>query len=65
MTKQELQQLANEIIAYRAKHNIGAVKFAELCRVTPQTMYSIENCTQSPSKLTLAKITEVLNSDKD
>lgn len=55
--------LGMKILEYRAKHNISAATFAGLCRVTPQTIYSIENNTQHPSKLTRMKIEKVLKED--
>lgn len=55
--------LGMRILEYRAKYNISAATFAGLCKVTPQTIYSIENNTQRPSKLTRMKIEKVLKED--
>lgn len=56
--------LGMRILEYRAEHNISAITFAGMARVTPQTIYNIENNTQSPSKLTRLKVEKVLNEKK-
>ena len=56
--------LGMRILEYRAEHNISAITFAGMAHVTPQTIYSIENNTQSPSKLTRCKIEKILNEKK-
>lgn len=48
--------IANKMLEYRAKHNLSQSKFAELCGITTQTVNSIENGIQTPSKLTETKI---------
>ena len=60
MNKQELKALSEKILTYRAKHNLSAEKFAELCNLTMPTIYNIENCKQAPSKMTLRKILNVI-----
>ena len=60
MDRDELKQLSKKILRYRAKHNLSAEKFAELCKLTLPTVYNIENCKQSPSKMTLQKILNVI-----
>lgn len=62
MKKEELRQLSEQILTYRAKHNLSAEKFAELCNLTMPTIYNIENCKQAPSKMTLRKILNVVES---
>ena len=60
MSETELKKLSKKILRYRAKHNLSAEKFAELCRLTMPTIYNIENCKQRPSKMTLSKILNVI-----
>lgn len=55
-----MESLADRILAYRAKHDISAKDFAALCKLSTQTVYSIENGWQHPSKLTRLKIENVL-----
>ena len=57
--------LVQEIMVYRAKHRISQKVFAEKCGVSLQTICSIETGTQSPSRLTEAKIRLVLDADKE
>ena len=56
--------LQEEMILYRAKHNISQTELAERCGVTLQTINSIENGKQNPSKLTLAKIKNVVENEE-
>lgn len=56
--------LAEKIVRYRAEHDMSQGQFAEKCKLSLQTVNSIENGTQSPSKLTVAKIDLVLNEEK-
>lgn len=56
--------LQEEMILYRAKHNISQTELAERCGVTLQTINSIENGKQNPSKLTLAKIKNVVETEE-
>lgn len=60
-----MKTLAERILEYRAKHNISAKKFAEKCKLSLQTVYSIENGVQTPSKITRLKIENVLNKKED
>ena len=59
----ELDVLRVKILDYRAKHNISQHKFAELCKVTPQTVCNIENGVQEPSKLTKQKILNLIEKE--
>ena len=58
-----MKTLAERILEYRAKHDISAKEFATMCKLSLQTIYSIENNTQHPSKLTRMKIEKVLKED--
>jgi len=53
------------ILAYRATHCISQVEFARLVGVSAQTIHSLENGYQRPSKLTMAKILLVLNDRRE
>lgn len=56
--------LQDEMVQYRAKHKISQTEFAERVGVTLQTINSIENGHQTPSKVTEAKIRLVLGADR-
>ena len=53
-------KLSQEILKYRAVHNISQQEMASRCRVTKQTIFNIEHEIQEPTKLTCAKIKMVL-----
>lgn len=53
-------KLINDVIYFRASHNLSQGKLAKLCKVSTQTIYSIENGLQTPSKMTEAKIRLVI-----
>ena len=57
-----MTELAKRIIRYRAIKNISQGEMARRCFVTKQTIWAIENGRQQPTKLTEAKIEEVLSS---
>ena len=63
MNNEELKALSEQILTYRAKHNLSGVKFAEKCNISLQTLYAVENCKQKPSKFTLSKILNVIDSE--
>ena len=58
-----MKTLAERILEYRAKHNISAREFAKMCKLSLQTIYSIENGVQTPSKITRSKIENVLKEE--
>lgn len=58
-----MKTLAERILEYRAKHNISAREFAKMCKLSLQTIYSIENGVQVPSKITRLKIENVLKEE--
>jgi DNA-binding XRE family transcriptional regulator len=53
--------LQERMIQYRAKERISQTELAERCGVSYQTINSVENGTQDPSKVTQAKIELVIN----
>lgn len=55
--------LSERMIAYRAKENISQTEMAKRCGVTLQTINTIETGVQSPSKLTLAKIENLIGKE--
>lgn len=55
------KNFCEKIISYRAKHNLSGKEFAEMCKITVQTLYNVENGIQSPSKLTVRKIINAMN----
>ena len=52
--------LQEEMIQYRAKERISQTELARRCGITVQTINSVENGTQTPSKVTEAKIRLVI-----
>lgn len=60
-----MEDLAKRILAYRAKHNISAREFAKMCKLSLQTVYSIENGIQTPSKITRLKIEHVFSEGEE
>lgn len=56
-------KLSERMVIYRAKQNISQSELARRCGVTPQTINSVENETQEPSKLTVAKIELVIGKE--
>ncbi len=59
----KFNDLAKRMLEYRAKNHISAKEFAKLCGISLQTVYSIENGHQNPSKTTVIKIEEVMKTD--
>lgn len=57
-----LQEL---MLAYRAKHRLSQEKLAHLCGISLQTVNSVENGLQNPSKLTEQKIRLVVEEEKE
>lgn len=55
--------LQDRMIEYRAKERINQAELARRCGLSTQTIYSIENDTQSPSKVTVAKIELVIGKE--
>lgn len=54
--------LAEQMVQYRARERISQRELAQRCGVSSQTINSLENETQTPSRVTLAKIKLVLDS---
>lgn len=55
--------LQERMIEYRAKERINQGELAERCGLSKQTINSIENGTQDPSKVTIAKIELVVGKE--
>lgn len=58
MTLQEL------MIQYRAKNGLSQEKLARLCNLSTQTINSVENGLQKPSRLTEEKIRLVVKGEE-
>ena len=56
--------LAEKMIFYRARERINQAELARRCGVSLQTINSIENELQSPSKVTEAKIRLVIEDEE-
>jgi transcriptional regulator with XRE-family HTH domain len=56
--------LAERIVDYRARHDLSQGEFAKLCRLSFMTIWGIENGKSTPTKLTLAKIEQILNKEE-
>ena len=57
--------LADRLVMYRAKYRLTQKELAERCGVSAQTIHSIENGYQKPTKVTLAKILMVVGGEKN
>lgn len=57
--------LQDRMINYRAKERLNQQELADKCGVSKQTIYSIENGVQEPSKVTLAKIELVIGKEEN
>lgn len=55
--------LQEKMILYRARERITQTELAHQCGLSLQTINSVENGLQNPSKTTLAKILLVIDSD--
>lgn len=55
--------LQDEIVEYRAKHNISMQEFADRCKISLQTAMYVERGLQKPSRLTTKKIMLVLKGE--
>ena len=56
--------LSERMIQYRAKERINQRELAKRCGLSLQTVSSIENETQAPSKITIAKIELVIGKEE-
>ena len=48
--------VGQEIIEFRARHDLSVKEFAKVARVSSQTVYLIEHGLSSPTNKTVAKI---------
>lgn len=56
--------LSERMIQYRARERINQKELAERCGLSLQTVNSVENETQVPSKITVAKIELVIGQEQ-
>ena len=61
----EEKSLADMIVEYRAKYDLSQAEFAERCKLTKQTIGAIESGLHGNTKLTKAKIMQVILADKE
>lgn len=52
--------LGERMVIYRAEHDLSQQELADKCKVSKQTIFSIESEQQTPSRLTRAKIELVI-----
>ncbi len=57
-------KLSDRMVRFRAKERISQKELAERCGVTLQTINSVENETQTPSRVTVAKIELVIGEEE-
>ena len=60
-----MKTLPERMIEYRARERISQSELARRCGVSLQTINSIENETQEPSKVTEVKIKLVIDEKKE
>lgn len=58
-----MRSIGDRMIEYRARERINQQEMADRCGVSKQTVYSIENGIQKPSKITTAKIELVIGKE--
>jgi len=58
-------ELAERMVRYRAKHRMSQRQLADECGLSLQTVNSIENGIQSPSRVTKAKIELVIGKEEN
>ena len=59
----KVESLQERMIRYRARERINQQELANRCGLSKQTINSIENDTQEPSKVTRAKIELVVGKE--
>lgn len=59
------ETLQEKMLTYRAKERISQKELARRCGVTVQTINSVENGLQEPSKLTRTKIYLVIGEEEE
>lgn len=59
------QSLPDMIVQYRARHNLNQTEFAQKCGLTKQTIGAIESGRHGITKLTRAKIMQVILADRE
>lgn len=57
--------LADKIVRYRAKHDLNQEEFARKCGLTKQTIGAIESGRHGITKLTEAKIIQVIEAESE
>lgn len=55
-----MRDLATDMFNYRVDHDMSQTDLAKLCRISIQTVNSVENRKQNPSKMTRAKLERVI-----
>ena len=58
------QSLSDQIVHYRARHNLSQQEFAQRCGLTKQTIGAIESGLHGITKLTKAKIMLVISENE-
>lgn len=55
-----MTELADRIVAYRAKNRLSQAEMANKCGVSTQTISLVERGQQKPNRVTLAKIEMII-----
>lgn len=55
-----MTELANRIVAYRARNRLSQAEMANKCGVSTQTISLVERGQQKPNRVTLAKIEMII-----
>lgn len=58
-------KLSERMIEYRARERISQTELARRCGVSLQTICNIENETQKPNRVTVAKIELAMKGEKE
>lgn len=57
--------LQDRMVEYRAKERISQTELARRCKVSAQTINSVENGVQEPSRRTVAQIELVIGKEQE
>ena len=54
--ERKYSELGEKMVVFRARNRLSQAHLAKMCGISLQTVNSVENGTQTPSKVTEAKI---------
>lgn len=58
-----MDDLKEKMLDFRARHDLSQGELADMCHVTKQTIWAVENGIQTPSKVTERKIRNIVDAE--